>query len=105
MPRRNDDKDMDIAERLMVCDPAGRLALTGPGIEEALDILGASITASPTSHLRRRLRRPVVAFAVGFAVIVIGGGVAAGAMLSARTGKSVPPAQVSMGGPGEELNS
>jgi hypothetical protein len=99
------DGHTDTTGLLRASDPAGRLALAGPRIEGALDALGAAIAASPVSPLRRRLPRPVLALAIGLAVIVIGGGVAAGAVLSAHTGKTVPPAQIPMGGPGEELNS
>jgi hypothetical protein len=89
----------------MANDPADGIVLTTPAVDGALDELGAAITASPVSaSAPRRFTRPFLALGLAAAMVVIGGGVAAGAVLSAHTGKVVPKAQVPMGGPGEELN-
>jgi hypothetical protein len=90
---------------LTACDPAARLVLANPRIDGALDALGAAIVAAPTPPRRSRVSRPVLALAFAVAAVAIGGGVAAGAVLSAHTGATVPPADVPMGGPGEELNT
>ncbi len=101
--RRNAGRE--ITRLLEANDPADGIALTAPAVDAALDELGAAIMALPVSASPpRRFTRPFLALGVAAAMIVIGGGVAAGAVLSAHTGKVVPKAQVPMGGPGEELN-
>jgi len=106
-------------------DPVEPSALSGDGIESALDEIGAEITGRSRQATSRRLRRPSfskprTALVIGFATIGIGAAVAGGSQLSARTGEFQPTPQeiakaspekakilrsyLSMGGPGEWLN-
>jgi hypothetical protein len=109
-------------------DPVERSALTGDGIESALDEIGAEITSRSRRATSWRTRwlptsKPRAALLIGFAVIGIGAAVAAGSQLSARTGRFQPtPEQIAKvakaspekakrmqsdlnaGGPGEALN-
>lgn len=97
--------ESDITGLLRSIDPVDRLALTGPGIDGAMDELGVAISGLPAGPPRRRLSRPVFALALAVLAAVIGGSAAtAAALLSARTGRTMPTAQVPMGGAGEELN-
>lgn len=109
-------------------DPVDRSALSGDGIESALDEIGAEITSrsrSATSRLTRWLptSKPRAALLIGFAAIGIGAAVAGGSQFRARTGHFQPtPKQIAKvakanpekarrmqsdlnaGGPGEALN-
>jgi len=110
-------------------DPVEPSALSGDGIESALDEIGAEITNRPrraaTSRwtLRRPITKPRAALLIGFATIGIGAAVAGGSQLSAHTGHFKPTVQeiaelaktnpekaklmqreVGGGGPGEDLN-
>jgi hypothetical protein len=106
-------------------DPVERSALSGDGIERALDEMGAEIASRSRQATSRRTRRlsitrPRTALVIGFATIGIGAAVAGGSQLSARTGHFQPTPQeiakaspekakrmksyLEMGGPGEWLN-
>ena len=108
-------------------DPVEPSALSGDGIESALDEIGAEITGRSrlTSPKRRRLSmsKPRAALAIGFATIGIGAAVAGGSQLGTRTGVFIPTPQeiaqvartnpekakmpqmiLSNGGSGEELD-
>jgi hypothetical protein len=93
-------------ELLEACDPVGRLALVSEGIEGALDEIGAAITSRLPHGARRRsmgARRRVLVLAA--TMLVIGAGVAAGAVVfGAHTGLFPSKAEEAMGGPGEALN-
>ena len=71
-------------------DPVEPSALSGDGIESALDEVGAEITGRSrlTSPKRRRLSmsKPRAALVIGFATIGIGAAVAGGSQLSAHAG-------------------
>jgi hypothetical protein len=97
--------DTDITRLLRSIDPAERIALTASGIDAAMDELGVTITSLSARSPRQRLARPFFALGLAVAVVVIGGSVATAAILGARTGRTMPQAQVPTGGPGEELNS
>jgi len=99
-----DGVETDVSRLLRSIDPVDRLALTAPGIDGAMDELGVAITCLPARSPRRRLSRPVFALGLAVLVVVIGGSVATAAILSAHTGRTMPKAQVPIGGPGEELN-
>jgi len=95
----------EVAKLLRASDPVDPIALGSPKLGAALDQLGAALTAMPVpSRAGRRRSRPLLALGVAVCAIVIGGGVAAGAVLSAHTGRTTPKSQVPVGGPGEELN-
>lgn len=97
--------EIDIALLVRASDPAGGLAPTGPGVDGVLEALGAAIASSPVppARSRRRYRRlTVVALAV--VAILVGVGVATGAIMSARTGIFPSGPNAAVGGPGEELN-
>jgi hypothetical protein len=97
--------EIDIARLLTASDPAARLAPTAPGLDHALDALGAAIAAAPVSAPgSRRPSRPLVAVGLAVVAILVGVGVATGGILSARTGIIQPPSEVPIGGPGELLN-
>jgi hypothetical protein len=96
--------ETDITNLLRSIDPVDRLALTSPGIDAALEELGPAITGLSARLPRKRLARPVFALGLAVLAVVIGGSVATAAILSAHTGRTMPKAQVPMGGPGEELN-
>jgi hypothetical protein len=99
-----DGVENDITRLLRSIDPLDRFALTAPGIDGAMDELGVAITRLPARSPRTCLARPVFALGLAVVVVVIGGSVATAAILSARTGRTKPNAEVPMGGPGEELN-
>ncbi|MGC9973970.1 MAG: hypothetical protein ABSC36_01090, partial [Gaiellaceae bacterium] len=108
-------------------DPVEQSALTGGGIESALDEIGAEITGRSRQAGSRWSRRPSIsksraALLIGFATIGIGAAVAGGSQLSAHTGHFKPTvqeiaqvaktnpekarmmqAEVGGGGPGEDL--
>ncbi|MGA9762050.1 MAG: hypothetical protein WBQ14_06485 [Gaiellaceae bacterium] len=109
-------------------DPVDPSALSGDGVESALDEIGAEITDRSRRASSRRTRRlsmskPRAALVIGFAAIGIGGAVAGGSEISAHTGRFLPteeqidqvartnPEKASQmrmeeggGGPGEDLN-
>ncbi|HEY5478575.1 MAG TPA: hypothetical protein VIJ84_03055 [Gaiellaceae bacterium] len=109
-------------------DPVEPSALSGDGIESALDEIGAEITGrsrQTSSRWTRRLSmsKPRAALLIGFATIGIGAAVAGGSQLGARTGIFQPTPQqiakvakaspekakrmqsdLNAGGPGEALN-
>lgn len=90
-------------------DPVERSALSGDGIESALDEIGAEITsrsrkASPRRTRRLSISKPRTALVIGFATIGIGAAVAGGSQLSAHTGELMPKDEWGPGGPGEILN-
>ena len=89
-------------------DPVEPAALSGDGIESALDEVGTEITGRSrlASPKRRRLSmsKPRAALLIGFATIGIGAAVAAGSQLSAHTGRLMPKDEWGPGGPGEILN-
>jgi hypothetical protein len=89
-------------------DPVDPSTLGADGIEQALDEIGAAITARPRparrAARRRSLGRPRTLALLGTAVAVIGAGIATGAVLSAHTGRFPTKAEEVMGGPGEALN-
>lgn len=96
--------ETDITSLLRSIDPVDRLALTAPGIDAAMEELGLAITGVSSHSPRKRLARPVFALGLAVLAVVIGGSIATAAIFSARTGRTMPQAQVPMGGPGEELN-
>ena len=72
-------------------DPIERSALSGDGIESALDEIGAEITtrsrqASSRWPRRISMSKPRAALVIGFATIGISAAVAGGSQLSAHTG-------------------
>ena len=76
-------------------DPVEPSALSGDGVESALDEIGAAIVEHPRRAGSRRsfrfsITKPRAALVVGFAAIGIGGAVAAGSQLSAHTGGFQP---------------
>jgi len=90
-------------------DPVEPSALSGDGIESALDEIGAEVTGHSRRASHRRSRRfsmskPRAALVVGFATIGIGAAVAGGSQLSAHTGRFQDPKYVGAGGPGEMLD-
>jgi hypothetical protein len=93
---------------LAAADPVRKSVLTGEGIDSALDEIGAAVVSRPRTAQRPRprrwARRPRVVLLIAAAVIAIGSAVAAGAVLSAHTGRFPTKAEVAMGGPGEALN-
>ena len=93
---------------LEACDPIDRSALAGADLENALDEIGAAITARPRGRRpvaqRRRLPRSRAALVVGAAVVALGVAVATAAVLTAHTGSFPTKAEEKMGGPGEALN-
>jgi hypothetical protein len=94
---------------LEACDPVGRSALASEGIEDALDEIGAAITRRPGGAMRPVRRRSIGGrrrgLVVAAAMLAIGAGVAAGAVvLGAHTGRFPTKADQAMGGPGEALN-
>lgn len=96
--------EIDIAALLRASDPAAGSTLTAAA-DGALDALGAAIVATPFSAARsRRVSRPLVAVALAVVAILIGVGVATGAILGARTGIFPSGPNASVGGPGEYLN-
>jgi len=108
-------------------DPVDRSALSGDGVESALDEIGAEISGRSRQSSPRRTRwlsisKPRAALVIGFATIGIGAAVAGGSQLSAHTGHFKPTvqeiaqvaktnpekakmmqAEVGGGGPGEDL--
>jgi hypothetical protein len=109
-------------------DPVEPSALSGDGIESALDEIGAEITGRSRQASSRRSRRPITkpraALLIGFATIGIGAAVAGGSQLGAHTGHFKPTAgeiaqvaktnpekaelmqrEVGGGGPGEDLKT
>jgi len=93
---------------LQVADPLRHSMPTGDGIETALDAIGTAIAGS-SPRMRRPNRRRWngkrrTALLLGAAALVIGAGVATGAILSAHTGRFPTKPEQVMGGPGEELN-
>jgi hypothetical protein len=117
-PKRARDR---LDHLLKACDPVARTGTT-ESLERALDELGAAIASrsrhAPQTARRRSITRRTALLAA--AAVVISGGVATGAVLSARTGQFQPTQQeiatassddaarmrseLSMGGPGEFLN-
>ena len=108
-------------------DPVEPSALSGEGIDSALDEIGAEIISRSrvTSWRTRRLSisKPRAALLIGFATIGVGAAVAASSQLTARTGHFQPTPQqiakvakaspekakrmqsdLNAGGPGEYLN-
>lgn len=109
-------------------DPVEPSALSGDGIESALDEIGAEITGRSRQATSRRARwlsisKPRAALLIGFATIGIGAAIAGGSLLSAHTGHFKPTVgeiaqvaktnpekaktmqgEVGGGGPGEDLN-
>jgi len=90
-------------------DPVEPSALSGDGIEKALEEVGAEITTRSRQASSRRTRwlsisKPRAALLIGFATIGIGAAVAGGSQLSAHTGHFQPKKYIPMGGPGEDLN-
>jgi len=86
-------------------DPVEPSALSGDGIESALDEIGAETTSRSRQATSRRTRRlslskPRAALLIGFATIGIGAAVAAGSQLGAHTGYF----SSKKGEPGEVLN-
>ena len=71
-------------------DPVEPSALSGEGIDSALDEIGAEIISRSrvTSWRTRRLSisKPRAALLIGFATIGVGAAVAASSQLTARTG-------------------
>jgi hypothetical protein len=120
-PKRPNDRPDEFLE---AHDPVDRSALSGDGVESALDEIGAEITSrsrpAPRRMRRLSITKPRTALLIGFATIGIGAAVAGGSQLGARTGEFQPTPQeiakaspekakrlkayVSMGGPGEFLN-
>jgi hypothetical protein len=96
--------ETDITSLLRSIDPVDRIALSSPGIDGAMDELGVAIPGSPARSRRTRLSRPFFALGLAAVVVVIGASVATAAMLGAHTGRTMPKAEVTIGGPGEELN-
>jgi hypothetical protein len=125
-PKRPTDRPEEFLE---ACDPVEQSALSGDGIEGALDEIGTEITSRSrpaTSRWTRRrpISKPRAALLIGFATIGIGAAVAGGSELSARTGHFQPTPQeiagvakanpekakrlqsyVDAGGPGEALDA
>jgi hypothetical protein len=109
-------------------DPVEPSALSGDGVESALDEIGSEITGRSRRASSRWSRRPSIskprtALLIGFAAIGVGAAVAAGSQLRARTGHFQPTPQdiakvaktspekakrmqsdLNAGGPGEALN-
>jgi hypothetical protein len=85
-------------------DPVERSALVTEGIESALEEIGAGIAVTRRAPQRRSIRRRRAVLLVGAAVLVTSATVAAGAVLSAHTGRFPTKAEVAMGGPGEALD-
>jgi hypothetical protein len=97
--------ESEVTRLLSAGDPVAAVPLSAPGVDAALDALGAAIVTIPVSSRRpRRRSRSLLAAAVAAAAVAIGVGVAAGAVLSAHTGRTMPKSQVPVGGPGEELD-
>lgn len=89
-------------------DPVEPSALSGDGVESALDEIGAEITGRSRRANSRRTRRlsmskPRAALVIGFATIGISAAVAGGSQLSAHTGHFLPKKYIPTGGPGEAL--
>jgi hypothetical protein len=104
-PKRSGDH---VNAFLKAGDPVEPSALSGDGIESALDEIGAEIADRPRRANSRRMRRlsiskPRAALVIGFATIGIGAAVAGGSQLSAHTGYFQPKKYIPMGGPGESL--
>src|SRR5438309_9106416 len=104
MPTGRNRAAMDVDQLVASCDPVDRAALGASAIDGVLDAIGASISSLPRRPRALRPRRKRILLAVAVAMVVVGGGVAAGAALTAHTGRFVPKAEQPMGGPGEELN-
>ncbi len=86
-------------------DPIAGTDLTTPGIEDAVAHLARSIVRQPHVRSAPRSRRLKLAFAAAIVAAIVGVGVATAAgVFHARMGIFPSPAEVPMGGPGEELN-
>ena len=88
---------------LQVADPLRHSMPTGDGIETALDAIGTAIAGS-SPRMRRPNRRRWngkrrTALLLGAAALVIGAGVATGAILRAHTGRFPAKPEQAMGGP------
>jgi hypothetical protein len=93
---------------LAALDPVERSKLDSGAIEEALDELGAALTARPRARARARRRRSIgrrrSLVLIAAAAAAIGAGVATATVLTAHTGHFPTKAEEAMGGPGEALN-
>jgi hypothetical protein len=98
-----------------VCDPVEGRPLTTAGIEDVLDEIGAAIASRSQDRRKRSIAKPRTVLLVGAAILVSGGAVATGAVLTAQTGGQSFPgtahtgqfptkAEEKMGGPGEALD-
>jgi len=94
---------------LAAADPAAVVSDGADGLEDALDAIGVAVMSGAATPLPRRRGtrrwRPRRAVALGAALTLIGGGVAAAAnaVLNAHTGQYATGWEVNAGGPGEYL--
>jgi hypothetical protein len=104
--RRNSRRASGYLDLLEACNPVIASALAREGIEAALDDIGSAVTTGPRLRPHRRsITRRRTAFVLAAALLMIGAGVAVGAVtLGARTGLFPSKAEQAMGGPGELLN-
>jgi hypothetical protein len=105
---RRRTRSEQVEGRLRDADPIRSSSLDAEDLEATLDEIGAAITSQPRRKTRhepaRRLNKRRAALLLAAAALVIGAGVATGALLSAHTGTFPTKAEVAMGGPGEALN-